>query len=348
MKTILEYYNINEAFKSNLARIIKQDIETSQWAKKTYSAKSLNFKNMINSLCMSNVAWSKITDEEFVKENDSEMINKLVRAVKAGKSEFRYDRTYIPIKDHNIIIFGYQGDKLCYIYNTYTEELKDMVRAETYDQPRVIADYLNECDTFYVLYLGQNDTSKLKSDRFFSKQDSIPTLDKYDRIRKHDLQGVLGQVAGGVDTSKIRWGEHGAYEQFCNNLIEKTKKRYKEIIAKAKFDRSADTTKVDNLVRECTEMYFKALQESIKNPNKYDYSTLSKLHQLIQGEAKSSGSGSHTHGYVSGGLLKNYNSYIEAVRKLTEGTSYNDMYVKQRDDAEKYIEAVYKKLKEIV
>lgn len=347
MKSIIECYNeINESFNSNFARMIKQDIETSRYGK----TQKKNFNDLQDKLNIDRIAWNKLEDSDFEKWVDVEVLLRLIRAIRAGKPDFiGANLKRVPIKDTRIVVFGYKGDMLRYVYASRYDSMTDMVNGSYINAPKSVTDSLREdCDAWYVLMIGENDMGKLISDRSMSKAHIIPTTSKEDKLRKHDLQGVLGVSAGGIDWDKIRYGETTEYEQFCRGLIKDTKERYKKIIAQNKFKRTSSTEDIDNMVKECMDIYFKILQDSTKDKDKYTYSEIGTVNKLIQGEAKGGGSGSHTYGYISGGLLKSYTDYLYAVKQLSTDTSYTDMYLKDRDNNDKYIRAVYQKLRSIV
>lgn len=348
MISIFEYYNsLNESFSSNFARMIKQDLETSGAARKNKA----DFKSFIDRIHISNIAWDKVEDSDFEKWDDPEVLLRLIRALKANKEDFIGAKNKrVPIKDRNIVVFGYRGDKLNYIYTSYWTGMTDMSDGSMIDAPKTITDDLkDDCDTWYVLNIGNNETSKLKRDRGNNQANMIPSLDNFDRAHKHTRQGVLGKDAGGIDLDNVLYSEMGEFTNYCKRLVDYAKDRWKKILAENQFKRTNDSKAIDDLVKKCMDGYLAAMQEVMKNPKEYStYGNMKTLQNIIQGEAKGYGGGKHVSAYITGGLLKTYQSYVEAVKELTEGSSYPEMYVKQRNNAEATIKAYYAKLKTLL
>lgn len=340
METIFNIYSqqINEDIASMYVRMFKQDLER---------IRDNKFKKIIDELYLDNILWDKVTDEDIEvldvhDPDEKELALKLFRAVRAQK-DWYIGRSHrkIEVKDHSIIIFAYLDGKLKYVYSSRTDRLKTIGRSgvANYDRPRDMEDHLRDSDTWYVLSYKNLNISGIQMKRSESVHNIVPTPDAADRKLKHNVQGELGKNKGGTNS----W-DGGVYTNYCKQLVNKAMDRYRKIIAQNKYKRTADTKEIEDLVKKCLDGYTKAMNVALNNPKEYQYK-LSGLNNLIQGSVeayRTYNNGKGAAGYIVGGLLKTFQQYVNASMSMASnsGSEYTDIYMKDREDAEKALRKI--------
>ncbi len=343
MKSIFNIYEeyIFEAFASNIIRMIKQDIETTT---------DYNFTRFINRYqSLSNVLWDKVEDSDIETMPGTDQSMYYFRALKAGKDDFKLGNgKRMPIKDKNVIIFFYRDDRLIAFYIKdfdafFARYRGDQGEFELINKPREAENYTKTADVWYVVSISNNDATKLKNTRLSSRVDMIPDLTADDRALKHNVKGVLGKEKGGY-----YYYEAGRYYRYCDDLIKKTKDRYKEIVAKNKASKS-NTDEIDNSVKEVLNKLAETTIKFNKHRGDLDYSykyKLERLMKLMYGEAQAYGSGRNISSYITGGLMKEYEDYCKTWWDLGKGGfSFNtSMYLRDFEKYEKSIKQIINKM----
>lgn len=344
MRGLFEIYEslITESFKSKLVRMFAND-------SLSYSK---SFKDFCRQTDLNKAQWNNLEDSDIVEvekrtNGDFDVTLRMIRARRAGKDSYiglKNKREAMPIGI--VYIFGYdRDDRLRMVYSSYSDSVYTLSRTSRnpfsqVNSPRSIDTEIEACETLYIVALNDKDTNKVQNDRYQSRTGMIPNLDATDRALKHNVPGILGKQAGGVNLST--WTSTGAFFKYCDKQARDNMKRYKEILALNKFA-TTDTSTIDKMVRENLERYQEIMKRVIsassKNPE--HYISIYNLNSLINGEVKSSKQSES--GWVQGGLLNLYSKYmnanIDVARQGSRDSSYSmaDAYMQ---DLKRYETAI--------
>lgn len=278
------------------------------------------------------IAWDKVDKRDIVEydKHDIEKLLKIIRRRKKGGDEepfillgFRNELlvcAYDAEWSHAIAFFnaGYKSS-----YDKSDKIPKGSADWRSMDDRNPITqkeqfDYLRDCDYILKVNIARCNTYPLSQERK-SNREGAWMLTQADHESHHLSKGVLGKSRGGRSDS-LSWG---SFYDMCNKMAEKAVERWKKIVAERKFERSQDTSKIDDAVEGIMMRITKATRNATKNPEKYKTHELEDLMKSVYDKYSYSGSGRH--GYTSGrdALLKTYSDYCQIVMDLKKGNSYN-------------------------
>lgn len=276
----------------------------------------LKWNNVFGSSFIS-LQWDKIGADQ-IEELDRQDIDdflKRCRRIKAGKDE------------RPVVAFCYINEKLSCIYDPIRSHifLTDVDSVKRYKQWRTVTtstprglgemkqtemyDCVKDADYVIVVYADKNTADQMISDRRHSKQGMLPDLNKTDHQSRHTIQGVVGKVAGGLDLGSI---DYRSFYRNCVEMARSAETERKNIIAKNKFVRDADTTKIDKIVENATRLLLKFSMWATKNNFAISTDDFVRISYIV-----TSNSFYNYNGYQNQeGILKLYEQYCGTILNL--------------------------------
>lgn len=88
-------------------------------------------------------------------------------------------------------------------------------------------------------------------------------------LRNKRRSSQQGTVPVSSDKTIVGWNNRTAWEEYCYNMAEENRKRYKEICASNKTKKNIDFKRIDDMVQTCLNRLMKATMNAKQNPEKY-------------------------------------------------------------------------------
>lgn len=270
------------------------------------------------------IAWDKIDSNDIeeidnLDEKSFENMTKAARKVKAGKNE------------RDFIIFGMEDEELAYIYLPEFAELY-VVREKLWyytksSGARAWYQTMNQRDQFWTLsksdyllkvYIDEKTTSSLRIDRMQSRDGMVPDLTASDHKSLHKRHGIMGIDKGGLNPISS-----DSYYGWCEEMVSKAIKRWKNIIA-TNAAAGLDTTVVDKRVQDILTRLPKVASTIAANPSKYDDSQqFSTLIKSVYYRRSSDQRGDHYDVHGNNALLVLYQEYCSRIINIKTDRSYD-------------------------